>query len=340
MSDSPRPTRTRSRVNRKIFSCSVCEEVFVDEESLRRHELTHQENADAEAAALEEPAAEPEAAAQEAPPDAEGDVPAGRTARSRSLSSVRRGAAAAPAAAPQIEAPANFIEPDSALEMPIDPDATLKVPALTPLGWEGTERRGGGGGGGFGLGRLWNALEDFSEWVVRGGSNTASFVGGSVLSGVGLALRVLMVVGLGALCLYAGSWFGRKYGPRIWGSSGQTVVVPPSRSLSSPANAAKAVRDLTLRFYTAIDHKDYTRAYAYLSPDWQKVLAFDNFRAGYSGVESAHCSVDGVSPIKGNRYRVDIKLDVKEDGKAKNQAGYYVAVETPNGWRLDEGDVR
>lgn len=224
--------------------------------------------------------------------------------------------------------------------MPVDPDATLKVPVpgLGPVGWESESKSSGGG---LGLGRAWGAVEDFSEWVVRGTQNTFSTVGVSLVSGVGLALKGLVVLAVAALFVYAGTWFGKVYGPRLRGLPAETPVVPPSRTLtSSPAQAAQACKQLMTGFYGAINSKDYKSAYAALSPGWQKALSYKDFAAGYGNTQSAVCQVKKVTSLAGGRYELAIRLDVVENGRGRQYSGVYVAIPTASGWKLDEGTIR
>jgi hypothetical protein len=331
--------RRRTRARAKIFSCSICDEVFVDEESLRRHEETHKNpEAAEEAAPPPEPEPELAPAAEEAPP-AEGAPP------QRTLSSVRRRAQAAAAreqAATPVEADNQFLPPatTSVVDMPVDPDATVAVPhsTLAPMAWEEAPSSRGGG---FGFGRLWGFVEDFSEWFVRGTQNTAGVVGNSVLSGVGLAFRGILLILLGCACVYAGTWFGRVYGPKIWKQPGDKPVIPPSRTVvSGPQEAQKAVRVLIEDFYRAIHAKKYQDAYACLSSDWQGVLSYEQFSAGYAATEAAQCRVDSVRSLPGGKYALELSLVVTERGRQQQLHGTYVAVPTASGWKLDEGDIR
>lgn len=333
-----KPARAGSRSRRKIFSCPVCDEVFIDEESLRRHELTHQNpEAEGEAPPPEAPAPPPTPAADDSP-SAVQEAPESPPPRARPLSSVRRQAAQQQA---QVEAEANFLPPEAPLEMPVDPDATLKVenPTLQPLGWEGAATKSSGGG--LGLGPLWAFVEDFSEWFVRGSTKTAGVVGFSVLSGVGLAIRGLLLLGMAALCVYAGIWFGRVYGPRLWGGpSVDRPVVPPTRTIpNSPAAIKQSVRDLVTTFYDAISNKDYKQAYGCLSPAFQKFLSYDTFANGYKNIQAIHCEVRDVSSMAGGKYRIDLVEEVTEKGKRKRTRILYEAIPSAGGWRLDSGTV-
>lgn len=218
--------------------------------------------------------------------------------------------------------------------MPVDPDATQRVqhPHLGPMGWEGeTPNRG------VGLGPLWKFIEDFSEWFVRGTTQTASTVGSSVVSGVGLAFRALLILGMAAACLYAGTWVGRIYGHR-----GDEPPLPaPTRVLNNSAEATQqAVTDLVMGFYGAINDKEYQDAYDALSPEWQREMTLDKFRQGYAKTENARCSVKSLHSLKGGRYEVEIGLEVTENGKKHFYKGAYVAISTPKGWKLDQGNIR
>lgn len=345
--DSPRASRAGSRSRRKIFSCPVCDEVFIDEESLRRHELTHQnpeagseEGGESPPPSQEEPAPEPPPApaAEEDAPSAVQEAPEAPAPRARPLSSVRRQAAqaaAAQAAPAQVEPEASFLPSESSIEMPIDPDATVKVqhPHLGPMGWEGEAKRS------VGLAPIWKFLEDFSEWFVRGTTKTAGVVGFSVISGVGLALRALMVLAMAAACLYAGTWVGRIYGHKL--GTGEEPLVPPTRTVTNSLEMnQQAVGDLVMGFYGAISEKNYQEAYDALSPEWQKEMTLDQFRNGYAKTDTARCSVKSVHSLKGGRYQVDIGLEVTESGKKHFYKGAYVAISTGKGWKLDQGNIR
>lgn len=335
--DSPKTTtRAGSRSRRKIFSCPVCDEVFIDEESLRRHELTHQ-NPEAEAPPPE--AAAPEPTPEPTPEPASEPAEESPAPPRRTLSSVRRQAQQQQA---QVEPQSNFLPPAEnapAAEMAVDPDATLKVaqesPALAPLAWEKPETSTTGNS--LGLGPLWRFIEDFSEWFVRGSTKTVGVVGFSVLSGVGLALRGLMVLAVAAACVYAGVWVGRIYGPQ----ANDEPVIPPTRTVqNSPELNQQAVRDLVSGFYDDISQKQYKRAYAALSPDWQKEISFEAFQAGYKDTESASCEVKSLRSLAGGRYQMEISLDVSEKGRKSHLKGTYIAVYTAKGWKLDQGSLR
>jgi hypothetical protein len=346
--DSPRTSRAGSRSRRKIFSCPVCDEVFIDEESLRRHELTHQNPEGGESGGGEAPAEsegeappppdpEPTPSSEEESPSAVQEAPA-PTPRARPLSSVRRQAAQAAAAqeAPpaQVEPEANFLPPTESIEMLVDPDATVRVqhPHLGPMGWEGEAQKTGGG-----LGPLWRFIEDFSEWFVRGTTKTASTVGFSVLSGVGLAFRALLILGMAAACLYAGTWVGRLYGHR----GDELPQPPPARTVTNSAELnQQAVTDLVVGFYESINEKNYQDAYDALSPEWQHEMTLDQFRNGYAKTENARCAVKAIRSLKGGRYQVDIGLEVTESGKKHFYKGDYIAISTSHGWKLDQGNIR
>ena len=270
------------------------------------------------------------------------EAPEAPAPRARPLSSVRRQAAQAAAAqqavAPaQVEPESSFLPNESAIEMPVDPDATVKVQhshPLGPMGWEQAAQRSS-----VGLGPLWKFLEDFSEWFVRGTTKTAGVVGFSVLSGVGLALRALLVLAMAAACLYAGTWVGRIYGHKL--GTGDEPLVPPTRTVTNSLEMnQQAVGDLVMGFYGAISEKNYQEAYDALSPEWQKEMSLDQFRNGYAKTDTARCSVKSVHSLRGGRYQVDIGLEVTESGKKHFYKGAYVAISTGKGWRLDQGNIR
>lgn len=199
------------------------------------------------------------------------------------------------------------------------------------MGWEGEAQKGGGG-----LGPLWKFIEDFSEWFVRGTTKTASTVGFSVLSGVGLAFRALLILGMAAACLYAGTWVGRLYGHR----SEDLPPPPPTRTVNSTAELnQQAVTDLVIGFYESINEKNYQNAYAALSPAWRHETSLDKFRNGYARTENAHCSVKSVHSLEGGRFVIDIELEVSESGKKHFYEGSYTAVSTSKGWKLDGGKI-
>lgn len=343
--DSPRPSRAGSRSRRKIFSCPVCDEVFIDEESLRRHELTHQNpeggegGGDAPASDEGEPppaAPDPVPSSEEESPSAVQEAPSAPAPRARPLSSVRRQAAQAAAAqeAPpaQVEPEANFLPPTDSIEMPVDPDATMRVqhPHLGPMGWEGEAKKTGGG-----LGPLWRFIEDFSEWFVRGTTKTASTVGFSVLSGVGLAFRALLILGMAAACLYAGTWVGRLYGHH----GDEQPLPPPVRTVSNTGELnQQAVTDLVVGFFESINERKYEDAYDALSPEWQSAVSMEKFREGYLNTGNVRCSVKSVRSVKGG-YAVDIGVEATESGKKHYYKAVYTAISTSKGWKLDSGDI-
>lgn len=344
--DSARGTRTGSRARRKIFSCPVCDEVFVDEESLNRHKLTH-ENPEA-SAEPEPPPAEapppPAPPAEEESPSAVQEQPQeGRPARPLSAVRRRSQAAQAQAAAPAQVAPENNFLPTEAPSevMPVDPEATEKVAIagaaapLAPLGWEQEARASNPI-----FGKLWGFIEGFSEWFVRGTQSTAGYVGTSVVSGVGLAFRGLLLLLFAAAMVYAGIWFGNRYRDRLWNENPNQPIVPPPRTIeNSPEADKRDVVALMERFYAAIDGQQHEEAYRCLSEGWQAVLPYDKFRSGYGKVTAANCRVDDAHSLRGGKFQIDISVEVTESGSTKRLRGSYVAVRTSSGWRLDEGEI-
>lgn len=218
--------------------------------------------------------------------------------------------------------------------MPVDPDATVRVqhPHLGPLGWEGEAQKSGGG-----LGPLWKFVEDFSEWFVRGTTSTASTVGSSVLSGVGLAFRALLILAMAAACLYAGTWVGRIYGHH---GDDHPLPPPPTRTVRSTAELnQQSVSDLVVGFYESLNEKNYQDAYGALSQGWRHEISMEQFRNGYARSEDFRCTVKSISSLQGGGYKVEMALEVTESGKKRFYEGVYTAVATGKGWKLDQGSL-
>ena len=329
--DSPQtapPATPRRR--RQTFQCKECDEVFIDEESLRRHELTHKP-------------AEPEPAA---PPPAEpAPTPSPR----------RRGAAAAAAAAeaqqaeaasavqesPSRRASSSVSEPS--VEMPeggftpspfgggeVDPTMV----GLGPMDWEQPANRKPMGTAIYGF------LEDFSEWFFRGLQGGLQFFGLSLASGVGLAVRGLILLAVGAGLVFAGMYVGKKYGPSVLGIQQEPPLIPRPRVIPATQNdVTRLARQAVTDFYTALDNRSFSIAYNALSPSWQRELSFEEFERGYRNTQSIRCDIRDARKINDKKIELDVDLEVMEGGKRYNYQGVYQAIKTNTGWKLDSGKI-
>ncbi|MBI3928998.1 MAG: hypothetical protein HY319_25875 [Armatimonadetes bacterium] len=97
--------------------------------------------------------------------------------------------------------------------------------------------------------------------------------------------------------------------------------------------AEKAVAD----FFTHLQKKDPSSAYALLSPGWAGQLPYPRFSAGYQRSQHRECRILGSRWLDRGQVEVSVLVDVVEAGRPVRYQGKYLVVASARGWKLDEG---
>ena len=91
---------------------------------------------------------------------------------------------------------------------------------------------------------------------------------------------------------------------------------------------------------SALQDSKFVDAYALLSPAWKKQLSFNTFENGYSATKVIAYDIGKVETLDARRIRLRAELKVQEQGKERLYSAVYIAVLTPDGWRLDGGTFK
>lgn len=324
------------KARRRIFQCSECDEVFVDEESLKRHELTHKPAPSGDDGGDDEEAAAP------APPTPRGRPPVRDNSGAGPAPAPARGAAAAGQPLSAVREQAGIEPPGDLLSGGLGPSALdaqishldADRNGLGPMSWEDRPARGNL------FKSVYTLIEDFSEFLFSGLQKAFGAAGVTLVPAIGLALKVIVVLILSGALLLAGMYVGRRYGPRMLSQPSSQPKVTPGLPTPLAANDdLSQARSAVTSFYSAIDRGSYNDAYDLLSPAWKRSLAFEDFESGYRSTRAVRCKIDSSRQV-GEDIEVDFSLVVDEQGEKKRVSGTYLLTRSAEGWRLDSGSMR
>lgn len=91
---------------------------------------------------------------------------------------------------------------------------------------------------------------------------------------------------------------------------------------------------------TALQQAQFVEAYALLSPAWKSELSYPTFESGYLSTRVLAFDIGKVETLDAQRIRLRADLKVEEGGREKLYSAVYIAVLTPEGWRLDGGTFK
>lgn len=91
---------------------------------------------------------------------------------------------------------------------------------------------------------------------------------------------------------------------------------------------------------TALRDSEFVGAYAMLSPAWKSQLSFNTFENGYTQTKVLAYDISKVETLDARRIRLRAELKVREQGRERLYTAIYIAVLTPEGWRLDGGTFK
>jgi hypothetical protein len=88
---------------------------------------------------------------------------------------------------------------------------------------------------------------------------------------------------------------------------------------------------------SALRRAQFVEAYGLLSPAWKEQLSYPTFETGYLNTRVIAYEIGKVETLDPQRIRLRADLKVEEGGYEKIYSAVYIAVLTPEGWRLDGG---
>lgn len=91
---------------------------------------------------------------------------------------------------------------------------------------------------------------------------------------------------------------------------------------------------------SALRQAQFVEAYALLSPAWKSELSYPTFESGYLNTKVLAYDIGKVETLDPQRIRLRADLKVEEGGREKLYSAVYIAVLTPEGWRLDGGTFK
>jgi hypothetical protein len=93
-------------------------------------------------------------------------------------------------------------------------------------------------------------------------------------------------------------------------------------------------------YLKALQDQDYRAAYDMLSAEWRAELAFQDFEAGYRTTRITSYEIGKAETVDQRHVRIKAELEVEEGGQHKILEALYLAVLSPQGWRLDGSTYR
>ncbi len=92
--------------------------------------------------------------------------------------------------------------------------------------------------------------------------------------------------------------------------------------------------------FRALQEGEFSRAYQYLSPEWQSELPMESFEKGYRSTPVTAFRVGRAETIDAHKIRIRAQVQVEESGQERQYQAIYLMVLTRDGWKLDGGDFR
>lgn len=93
-------------------------------------------------------------------------------------------------------------------------------------------------------------------------------------------------------------------------------------------------------YLKALQDGDFRGAYELLSPEWRAELPYEQFEAGYRTTKVSSYDIGQAETVDPRHVRIKAELEVEEGGQRKVLEALYLAVLSPQGWRLDGSTYR
>lgn len=95
-----------------------------------------------------------------------------------------------------------------------------------------------------------------------------------------------------------------------------------------------------VNYLKALQDQDYRSAYDLLSPEWRNELVYEDFQSGYQTTTVLTYDIGQAETVDPRHVRIKAELEIEEGGQKKILEALYLAVLTPQGWRLDGSTYR
>jgi hypothetical protein len=194
---------------------------------------------------------------------------------------------------------------------------------------------------------------DFSSWII--GLGESAQVRGTELTEkvVKPVSHALVEAAICLFLLFVCGIFGVTFGSylkRVTAEGGKTVAfqnreVRPGQQMDESffsqgfdtAELHQRANRVLEEHLSALSQAQFVEAYALLSPAWKEQLSYPRFETGYLNTRVLAYQIGKVETLDPQRIRLRADLKMEEDGAEKIYSAVYVAVLTPEGWRLDAG---
>lgn len=93
-------------------------------------------------------------------------------------------------------------------------------------------------------------------------------------------------------------------------------------------------------YLEALQSGELQSAYDCLSPEWRTELSYQSFQAGYQTTRVTGFSIGEAETVDQRHVKIKARIEVEEMGNRKTLEALYLAVLSPQGWRLDGGTFR
>ena len=106
----------------------------------------------------------------------------------------------------------------------------------------------------------------------------------------------------------------------------------------------EAAKNNLVGYYSAIDKKDFNKAYSYLSSRYRKSKKFEDFKNEYNGIISSNVTVKNVSDKSGDSIDVEFTLNQKNSKEEQTFdstfEGKWILVKEKEQWVLDQNNIK
>lgn len=106
----------------------------------------------------------------------------------------------------------------------------------------------------------------------------------------------------------------------------------------------EAAKNNLVGYYTAIDKKDFNKAYSYLSSRYKKSKRFEDFKNEYNGIISSNVTVKNVSDKSDDSIDVEFTLNQKNRNEEQTLdstfEGKWTVVKEKEQWVLDQNNIK
>lgn len=183
---------------------------------------------------------------------------------------------------------------------------------------------------------------EFGAWLGEESTTVVRWLGARVPEVLGVVARgVLSVVTLAAVL--AIFFAGLTMGITVKQASATSDYIPapqPPVVNAAPATTLADAATTVSDFYRSVNGGAFTAAYNRLSSAWRNELGYDQFVSGYAATEQVMCELVNVERLSETRARVQVRLQVQENGAVATYAGHYDLVQEGRAWRIDRGSLR